>query len=75
MTRLLLPPSPRCAPAPAAAVTATGIIWSRYATQIAPVNYNLLAVNTVMACTGIWHLSRIVKHNLDQRSATPVATQ
>lgn len=38
-------PSP---PPPAAAVTATGVIWSRYATQITPVNYNLLAVNVLM---------------------------
>jgi hypothetical protein len=45
-----------------AAVTATGIIWSRYATQITPVNYNLLSVNMFMACTGLWHLYRIGKH-------------
>lgn len=32
-----------------AAVTATGVIWSRYSTQITPVNYNLLAVNFFMA--------------------------
>jgi hypothetical protein len=31
-----------------AAITATGIIWSRYSTQITPVNYNLLAVNAFM---------------------------
>lgn len=39
----------------------TGVIWSRYATQITPVNYNLLAVNAVMATTGFWHLGRIIK--------------
>lgn len=53
-------------PRPRAAVTATGIIWSRYATQITPVNYNLLTVNAVMACTGVYHLARIIKHNMDQ---------
>lgn len=45
-----------------AAVTATGIIWSRYATQITPVNYNLLTVNVFMAATGIWQLYRIASH-------------
>lgn len=45
-----------------AAVTATGLIWSRYATQITPVNYNLLSVNFFMALTGVWHLSRMFKH-------------
>ena len=40
----------------------TGIIWSRYSTQITPVNYNLLAVNAVMAITGVWHLARIYQH-------------
>jgi mitochondrial pyruvate carrier 2 len=44
------------------AVTATGLIWSRYATQITPVNYNLLSVNFVMGLTGIWHLSRMANH-------------
>jgi hypothetical protein len=40
------------------AVTATGLIWSRFATQITPVNYNLLAVNAFMACTGLFQLQR-----------------
>uniref|UniRef100_A0A7S0WQS0 Mitochondrial pyruvate carrier n=1 Tax=Chlamydomonas leiostraca TaxID=1034604 RepID=A0A7S0WQS0_9CHLO len=40
------------------AITATGIIWSRYSTQITPVNYNLLAVNAFMAVTGMYQLYR-----------------
>ncbi|KAK9825667.1 hypothetical protein WJX81_008537 [Elliptochloris bilobata] len=40
------------------AVTATGLIWSRFSTQITPVNYNLLTVNAFMAVTGIYQLSR-----------------
>ncbi|KAL3145703.1 Mitochondrial pyruvate carrier 4 [Trebouxia sp. C0010 RCD-2024] len=40
------------------AVTATGVIWSRFATQITPVNYNLLTVNVFMAFTGMYQLSR-----------------
>lgn len=47
-----------CPPSPCAAITATGIIWSRYATQITPVNYNLLAVNVFMAITGSYQLLR-----------------
>ncbi len=46
-----------------ASVAVTGVIWSRYSTQIIPVNYNLLAVNAVMACTGLYHLARIAAHN------------
>jgi len=40
------------------AVTATGIIWTRYSTQIRPANYNLLSVNLFMALTGIYQLQR-----------------
>lgn len=45
------------------AVTATGIIWSRFATQIVPVNYNLLAVNVFMAGSGLMQLSRKIKYD------------
>lgn len=41
------------------AVAATGLIWSRYSTQIVPVNYNLLSVNIFMAATGLYQLYRI----------------
>jgi lysozyme family protein len=40
------------------AVTATGVVWSRFSTQITPVNYNLLSVNAAMACTGAYQLWR-----------------
>jgi hypothetical protein len=49
-------------------VAGTGIIWARYSTQITPVNYNLLAVNAVMACTGIYHLARILRHEMSQKA-------
>jgi hypothetical protein len=58
-----------------AAVTATGIIWSRYATQITPVNYNLLSVNAVMAATGIWHLTRIAKSRFSNNPGPPTPPQ
>jgi hypothetical protein len=38
------------------AVAVTGVIWARYSTQVIPINYNLMLVNAVMACTGIFHL-------------------
>ena len=45
-------------PAPAAALAATGIIWCRYATQIVPINYNLMSVNFFVALTGLYQLGR-----------------
>ncbi|KAJ3369615.1 hypothetical protein AMAG_12591 [Allomyces macrogynus ATCC 38327] len=41
------------------ALTATGVIWSRYSTQITPINYNLMSVNIFVAATGIYQLYRI----------------
>lgn len=40
------------------AVTVTGLIWCKYALDITPVNYNLMAVNMVMAATGSYQLYR-----------------
>lgn len=51
------------------AVTATGIIWSRFSTQIVPVNYNLLTVNAFMAVTGIMQLTRKVRHDMAAKDA------
>lgn len=44
------------------AVTATGVIWSKYSLDITPKNYNLLAVNAFMACTGVIQLYRKYQH-------------
>eukprot|EP00245_Coleochaete_scutata_P016028 TRINITY_DN734_c0_g1_i1.p1 TRINITY_DN734_c0_g1~~TRINITY_DN734_c0_g1_i1.p1 ORF type:complete len:111 (-),score=13.26 TRINITY_DN734_c0_g1_i1:530-862(-) len=44
------------------AVTATGIIWSRYSFVITPVNYNLFSVNVFMAGTGMYQLYRKLTH-------------
>jgi hypothetical protein len=46
---------PVCFPA---AVTLTGLIWTRYSTQITPINYNLMTVNAMMAVTGLYQLYR-----------------
>ncbi|KAG2448715.1 hypothetical protein HYH02_006071 [Chlamydomonas schloesseri] len=48
------------------AITATGVIWSRYSTQITPVNYNLLAVNAFMAVTGGYQLFRKITYDMSQ---------
>ncbi|GBG00407.1 hypothetical protein Rsub_13131 [Raphidocelis subcapitata] len=56
------------------AVTATGVIWSRYSTQITPVNYNLLAVNFFMAITGGYQLSRKLRHDYGGEGGAAVAT-
>lgn len=40
------------------AVTATGLVWSKYSLDITPKNYNLLAANAFMACTGMIQLGR-----------------
>lgn len=45
------------------AVTATGVIWSRFSTQITPVNYNLLTVNAFMALTGLYQLARKINYD------------
>ncbi|XP_955426.1 wd40-repeat protein, putative [Theileria annulata] len=43
------------------AVTATGLIWSRYSYVIIPRNYNLLSVNLAMSLTGLYQISRIAR--------------
>jgi hypothetical protein len=45
------------------AVTATGLIWSRYSMVITPKNWNLFSVNVAMACTGIYQLSRKIQQD------------
>ena len=50
------------------ALAATGIIWSRYSTQIKPVNYSLLAVNALVGTLGLYQLYRI---NFEPRNEKP----
>ncbi|XP_078158509.1 mitochondrial pyruvate carrier 4-like [Carex rostrata] len=45
------------------AVTATGVIWSRYSLVVTPKNWNLFSVNVAMACTGIYQLSRKIQQD------------
>jgi hypothetical protein len=56
------------------AITATGLVWSRYSLVITPKNYNLFAVNVFMAVTGIWQLTRKLTASSSPASpAAPVA--
>ncbi|KAI9224970.1 mitochondrial pyruvate carrier [Blastocladiella britannica] len=55
------------------ALAATGVIWSRYATQIVPLNYNLMSVNIFVAGTNLYQLYRIAQHRRSQ-PATPAAS-
>ena len=48
------------------AVTLTGLIWCKYALDITPVNYNLMAVNMVMAATGSSQLFRRFSYDQEQ---------
>ena len=52
------------------ALAATGVIWSRYSTQIIPVNYSLLSVNVFVGATGLYQLYRIWDHRRKHPEAT-----
>mmetsp|Transcript_14108 Transcript_14108/g.42672 ORF Transcript_14108/g.42672 Transcript_14108/m.42672 type:complete len:233 (+) Transcript_14108:41-739(+) len=43
------------------ALTATGVIWSRYSMVISPVNYNLMFVNLALGASSGYHLVRKLK--------------
>lgn len=43
------------------ALTLTGFIWTRYATVINPINYNLATVNVVLGTSSGYHLVRKIK--------------
>ncbi|EIE23203.1 putative light-induced protein [Coccomyxa subellipsoidea C-169] len=55
------------------AVTATGVIWTRFATVINPVNYNLMSVNFFMALTGLYQLGRKLRHDYGQPAGLAAA--
>eukprot|EP01086_Lenisia_limosa_P004616 TRINITY_DN20166_c0_g1_i1.p1 TRINITY_DN20166_c0_g1~~TRINITY_DN20166_c0_g1_i1.p1 ORF type:complete len:123 (-),score=27.42 TRINITY_DN20166_c0_g1_i1:61-429(-) len=51
----------------AASLSATGLIWSRYSTQIIPVNYNLLSVNVFVALTSLSLVYRRLSYDFEQK--------
>ncbi|KAF4320008.1 hypothetical protein BBO99_00005659 [Phytophthora kernoviae] len=52
------------------AVTATGVIWSRYSMVITPKNWNLFAVNVFMAGTGIAQFYRKFQYDRNEKAQT-----
>lgn len=46
------------------ALCLTGFIWTRYSMVITPVNWNLFAVNIILAITGSYQLYRKVRYEL-----------
>jgi len=52
----------------AGALAATGVIWSRYSMVIIPKNYSLFSVNLFVAATGIFQLSKIFRHQREQKA-------
>ncbi|XP_038894594.1 mitochondrial pyruvate carrier 4 isoform X1 [Benincasa hispida] len=57
------------------AVTATGVIWSRYSTVITPKNWNLFSVNIAMAGTGIYQLTRKIQHDYFSKEEVAAAKE
>lgn len=51
-----------------AALTATGLIWSRYSLVIIPKNWSLFSVNVFVAATGLYSLSRAVNYQLSLKN-------
>ena len=43
------------------ALTATGLIWTRYSFVITPVNYNLAIVNIALGLSSSYHLLRKIR--------------
>ncbi|KAL5457598.1 hypothetical protein EMCRGX_G034873 [Ephydatia muelleri] len=53
------------------ALTATGVIWARYATVIDPVNPLLFLVNAFVALTGGYQLLRIYRYRQSLQTTPP----
>ncbi|KAJ1982019.1 hypothetical protein H4R35_000469 [Dimargaris xerosporica] len=52
------------------ALMATGLIWSRYSTQIKPINYSLMSVNIFVGLSGMYQLARIYNYRKNQPAVT-----
>ncbi|ORY60543.1 uncharacterized protein BCR38DRAFT_349384 [Pseudomassariella vexata] len=55
------------------ALTATGIIWTRWCFVIRPQNYLLAAVNFFLGCVGVVQVSRILMWKQSQKSLPAAA--
>lgn len=50
------------------ALTATGVIWTRYSFVISPVNYNLAMVNIALGASSGYHLFRKINNDFIAKS-------
>ncbi|XP_052119501.1 uncharacterized protein LOC127748754 [Frankliniella occidentalis] len=53
-----------------AALSVTGLIWSRYCLVITPINYNLCAVNVFVALVGTYQAQRALRYHLSLSDST-----
>ncbi|KAH8885753.1 UPF0041-domain-containing protein [Thozetella sp. PMI_491] len=58
-----------------AALTATGLIWTRWCLIIKPKNYLLAAVNFFLGIVGVVQVSRIVSYNSSQKKLAETAKE
>mmetsp|Transcript_3948 Transcript_3948/g.6904 ORF Transcript_3948/g.6904 Transcript_3948/m.6904 type:complete len:115 (-) Transcript_3948:1056-1400(-) len=58
------------------ALATTGLIWTRWSFVITPKNYNLAFVNIFVGATGLYQISRVLKHKYgsSEPTSTPVTT-
>lgn len=57
------------------ALCSTGFIWARYSLVIVPKNYSLFLVNFVLGCTGLYHVARKLKAELEAKQAVGAAME
>ncbi|KAI0838162.1 UPF0041-domain-containing protein [Hypoxylon sp. FL0890] len=57
------------------ALTATGLIWTRWCFVITPKNYLLAAVNFFLGCVGITQLTRIALYRASQKKLPATAEE
>lgn len=55
------------------ALTATGLIWTRWCFVITPKNYLLAAVNFFLGCVGITQVGRILTYRASQKNLPEAA--
>uniref|UniRef100_A0A1B6C219 Mitochondrial pyruvate carrier n=1 Tax=Clastoptera arizonana TaxID=38151 RepID=A0A1B6C219_9HEMI len=57
-------PAEKLSVSQAGALSATGLIWSRYSLVIIPKNWSLFSVNIFVAATSLYQLSRAVRYQM-----------
>ncbi|XP_067012942.1 uncharacterized protein [Anabrus simplex] len=56
-----------------AALSATGLIWSRYSLVIIPKNWSLFSVNVFVALTGLYSLGRAINYQYSLKNKEAAA--